>query len=189
MSVWQEIWATFESEFADLPNAAGVTRVLFRLLLAALCGGVLGYEREHRGKSAGIRTHMLVALGAALFVLVPEQAGMTMSDLSRVLQGLVAGVGFLGVGAIVKGRDEGHITGLTTAAGIWMTAAIGMTAGMGRDATAILSTLLAWLVLAVLPHLAGNTGPIAVARDDDEPRVQSDRLRKTDDADQPSDHV
>jgi putative Mg2+ transporter-C (MgtC) family protein len=166
MSVWQQIWTTLQAEFADIPDAAGVTRVTFRLLLAAVCGGVLGYEREHRGKAAGIRTHMLVALGSALFILVPQQAGASSSDLSRVLQGLVAGVGFLGVGAIVKGRDESHISGLTTAAGIWMTAAIGMTAGMGRESTALLSTVLAWVVLALLPHVAGISGPVPAARED-----------------------
>jgi putative Mg2+ transporter-C (MgtC) family protein len=159
MGVWHQVWSTLQSEFADLPDAAGVTRVTLRLFLAAVCGGVLGFEREHRGKAAGIRTHMLVALGSALFVLVPQQAGATSSDLSRVLQGLVAGVGFLGVGAIVKGRDDSHVTGLTTAAGIWMTAAIGMTAGLGREATALLSTFSAWLILAALPHLASGSGP------------------------------
>jgi putative Mg2+ transporter-C (MgtC) family protein len=184
MNVWQQIWATLQAEFADLPDVAGVTRVTFRLLLAAICGGVLGFEREHRGKAAGIRTHMLVALGAALFILVPQQAGASSSDISRVLQGLVAGIGFLGVGAIVKGRDESSVSGLTTAAGIWMTAAIGMTAGMGRDATALLSTLLAWAILALLPHLAGNIGPVPVRFDDEAPPAS-----RRDSADQLSDHV
>jgi putative Mg2+ transporter-C (MgtC) family protein len=189
MSVWQQIWATLQSEFADIPDAAGVTRVTFRLFLAALCGGVLGYEREHRGKAAGIRTHMLVALGSALFILVPQQAGASLSDLSRVLQGLVAGIGFLGVGAIVKGRDESHVAGLTTAAGIWMTAAIGMAAGMGRDATALLSTLLAWIILALLPHVVGNSGPIPAPRDDSPHDGAAPRASSADGADQLSDHV
>jgi putative Mg2+ transporter-C (MgtC) family protein len=159
MSVWQVVWTTVLGEFADIPDVAGVTRVTVRLLLAALCGGVLGYEREHRGKAAGIRTHMLVALGSALFVLVPQQAGASQSDLSRVIQGLVAGIGFLGAGAIVKGRDEGHVAGLTTSAGIWMTAAIGMTVGIGREATALLSTFLAWAILAMLPTVVRNSAP------------------------------
>ena len=189
MSVWQQIWATLQSEFADLPDVAGVTRVTFRLLLAAVCGGILGYEREHRGKAAGIRTHMLVALGSALYILVPQQAGASSSDLSRVLQGLVAGIGFLGVGAIVKGRDESHVEGLTTAAGIWMTAAIGMTAGMGRDSTALLSTFLAWIVLALLPHLAGINGPIPAPRDDSPHDPSARRASSADGVDQPSDHV
>jgi putative Mg2+ transporter-C (MgtC) family protein len=72
--MWNTILETLRSEFSDAPDAEQVTRILTRLLLAALLGGVLGYERESRGKAAGIRTHMLVAMGAALFVLVPSSA-------------------------------------------------------------------------------------------------------------------
>ena len=93
---------------------------------------------------------MLVALGAAIFVLVPLQNGMQVGDLSRVLQGVIAGIGFLGAGAIIKLSDEREIRGLTTSASIWMTAAIGVAAGMGREATAVASTLMALFVLAVL---------------------------------------
>jgi putative Mg2+ transporter-C (MgtC) family protein len=131
-------------------------RIVIRLLLAAALGGVLGYERERRGKAAGMRTHMLVALGSTLFVLVPQQAGMHMTDLSRVLQGIVTGVGFLGAGTILKARDEAHLHGLTTAAGVWLTAAIGVTVGLGRDVTAILSTVLAVIILAYVPHVPTN---------------------------------
>lgn len=152
----EQIWATIREELSDLRDAAGFTRVLVRLLIAAILGGVLGYEREHKGKAAGLRTHMLVAMGAALFVMVPEQAGATDADLSRVLQGLITGIGFLGAGSIVKGVSENSVHGLTTAAGIWLTAAIGMAAGMGRELTAIISTALAWVVLSVLP---GPTQP------------------------------
>ncbi len=149
-----EILNTIGEEFSDLPDAAGVTRTTVRLLLAAILGGLLGFEREHKGKAAGLRTHMLVALGAALFVLVPQQAGVSDADLTRVLQGLVAGVGFLGAGAIIKSSGEEDVKGLTTAAGIWLTAAIGIAAGMGREATAILSTFLALLILFVIPRFA-----------------------------------
>ncbi len=99
MGVWHEIWNTLLSEFSDIPDVAQMTRITLRLLVAAALGGVLGYERELRGKSAGVRTHMLVAVGAALFVLVPQQAGASLADISRVMQGLIAGVGFLGAGA------------------------------------------------------------------------------------------
>ncbi|MNT39456.1 putative Mg(2+) transport ATPase [compost metagenome] len=118
--------------------------------MAVILGGLLGYERERSGKAAGLRTHMLVALGAAIFVLVPLQGGMQVGDLSRVLQGVIAGIGFLGAGAIIKLSDEREIHGLTTSASIWMTAAIGVAAGMGREATAVVSTLMALFVLAVL---------------------------------------
>jgi putative Mg2+ transporter-C (MgtC) family protein len=145
--------ATLGAEFSDVPDAAQITRILVRLLLAALLGGLLGYERERQGKAAGVRTHMLVAMGAALFVLVPQQAGMAVADLSRVMQGIVTGVGFLGAGAIIKHRAEEDVQGLTTAAGVWMTAAIGVACGLGRELTAVLSALLALVVLGLVPHL------------------------------------
>lgn len=153
--MWDTVLSTLRAEFSDVPDAEQVTRILTRLLLAALLGGVLGYEREHKGKAAGIRTHMLVAMGSALFVLVPLLGGMPPGDLSRVLQGVIAGVGFLGAGAIVKQRAEENVQGLTTAAGIWMTAAIGVACGMGRESTAVISTLLALVVLALLPRPDG----------------------------------
>ena len=99
---------------------------------------------------------MLVALGAALFVLIPQQAGVSADQLTRVLRGLVAGVG-----TIVKGKDEDQIQGLTTAAGVWLTAAIGVAAVMGREATAVLSTALAVVILTVVPRIlrvGGNGG-------------------------------
>jgi len=151
--MWQEIWNTVVAEFSDIPDAAQVTRITLRLLVAAMLGGLLGYERERQGKSAGVRTHMLVAIGAALFVLIPQQAGASSADLSRVLQGLIAGVGFLGAGAIIMGTKDVETRGLTTAAGIWVTAAIGMAAGMGRESTAVLSTVIALLVLSVVPSV------------------------------------
>lgn len=156
--MWDTVLSTLLSEFSDVPDAEQVTRILTRLLLAALLGGVLGYEREHKGKAAGIRTHMLVAMGSALFVLVPLLGGMPPGDLSRVLQGVIAGVGFLGAGAIVKQRVEENVQGLTTAAGIWMTAAIGVACGMGRESTAVVSTLLALVVLALVPRVETQGG-------------------------------
>jgi putative Mg2+ transporter-C (MgtC) family protein len=150
----QQVVDTIGEEFADLPDVAQVTRVTVRLLVAAILGGLLGYERERKGKAAGMRTYMLVALGAALFVMIPQQMKVADADLTRVLQGLVAGVGFLGAGAIVRVGDQSEVKGLTTAAGVWLTAAIGMAAGMGREATAILCTVLALIVLSVFPQVA-----------------------------------
>jgi putative Mg2+ transporter-C (MgtC) family protein len=94
---------------------------------------------------------MLIAIGAALFVFIPEQAGTSTADLARVLQGVIAGVGFLGAGAIILGNKQVETRGLTTAAGIWVTAAIGLAAGMGRESTAVLSTFVALVVLSVMP--------------------------------------
>ncbi|MCA2984969.1 MgtC/SapB family protein [Gemmatimonas sp.] len=152
--MWQDIWTTVLAEFSDIPDAAQLTRITVRLLVAATLGGLLGYERELRGKSAGLRTHMLVATGSALFVMIPNQAGASIEDLSRVLQGLIAGVGFLGAGSIIMGTRETETRGLTTAAGIWVTAAIGMAAGLGREATAVLSTVVALLILFAVPWIA-----------------------------------
>ena len=118
-------------------------------MVALALGALLGYERESSGAPAGLRTQMLVSLGSALFVLVPSQAGMAVEDMSRVLQGVVAGIGFPGAGAVIKLRNE-EIKRLTAAAGIWVTAAVGVAAGMGLEATAVPSALFGWIVLSLL---------------------------------------
>jgi putative Mg2+ transporter-C (MgtC) family protein len=118
-------------EIFDFPDAKQFFGVSVRLVLAAVLGGLLGLERQWEGKAAGLRTHMLVALGSALFVIAPTLAGMTVADLSRVYQGVAAGVGFLGAGTIMKVADREEIKGLTTAATIWLTAAIGLAVGSG----------------------------------------------------------
>jgi putative Mg2+ transporter-C (MgtC) family protein len=166
-NVWQDITTMFAEEFSDLPNLAEATRIALRLLIAAALGGMLGFERERKGKAAGLRTHMLVALGAAIFVLIPLQAGASSEGIARVIQGIVAGIGFLGAGSIIKGNADNSIQGLTTAASIWLTAAVGIAAGMGREASAILSTLLALAILTLLLKVEtwmgtdkGDQGPI-----------------------------
>lgn len=160
--MWQEIWAAFVGEFADIPDLRTMTRITLRLVLAAILGGVIGYEREVKASSAGIRTHMLVAVGAALFVLAPLQSGMAISDISRVLQGIIQGIGFLGAGAIIVRNGQQKIQGLTTAANIWVTAGIGIVVGLGLEATAVLSTLIVLIILAVLPRILppGNQNKI-----------------------------
>ena len=85
MSLWQEIWSTVLTEFSDIPDAEQITRITLRLVVAAILGGLLGYEREQKGKSAGVRTHMLVAIGAAMFVLIPQQAGVSTAVLCTVV--------------------------------------------------------------------------------------------------------
>lgn len=158
---WQEVVETLRSEFSDITDASQLTRVVVRLLIAAVLGGILGFEREHKGKAAGVRTHMLVCMGAALFVLVPGLAGADDAALSRVVQGIVAGIGFLGAGTILKGDNLNarQVKGLTTAAGLWMTAAIGIAAGMGREATAVLSTLLALGIFSLMPKIVERLDP------------------------------
>jgi putative Mg2+ transporter-C (MgtC) family protein len=153
---WGQATEAVRQEFADVPNVGEAVRITIRLTLAAVLGGVLGMERSHAGKPAGLRTYMLVSLGSAAFVIVPLQAGMRLEDLSRVIQGLVAGIGFIGAGAILKQSSEKRVRGVTTAAGLWLTAAVGMAAGMGRPAAAFLTVLLAYVILAVLGRLEGR---------------------------------
>ncbi|MGX0940295.1 putative membrane protein YhiD involved in acid resistance [Cupriavidus metallidurans] len=105
-----DIIRTLSSEFSDLANAAEAVRAVVRMTVSIVLGGLLGYERESSGKSAGVRTHMLVALGACVFVVVPLQAGVQLADMSRVLQGLTSGIGFLCAGAILKPDNETHVS-------------------------------------------------------------------------------
>jgi putative Mg2+ transporter-C (MgtC) family protein len=139
-----------QQEFSDLGSVEDLTRLCVRLLVAVSLGGLLGYQRESVGAAAGLRTHMLVSMGSALFVLIPLQAGMQLMDLSRVLQGVTSGIGFLCAGAILKLKDENEIIGLTTAASLWLTAAVGISAGMGREGTAVVSALFAFVILSLL---------------------------------------
>ena len=129
------------------PDLGALGHVASRLVAAAVLGGLIGLERERAGKAAGIRTHMMVALGAALFVLVPIAAGLEPGDLSRVIQGIAAGMGFLGGGTIVKRADD--IEGLTSAATIWFTGAVGIAVGAGDVWLAALGVACAWVVLKI----------------------------------------
>jgi putative Mg2+ transporter-C (MgtC) family protein len=152
-----EIWSTIVLEFSDIPDVETVTKITVRILIAAVLGGILGYERERKSKSAGIRTHILVAVGAAIFIIGPTQAGMSLGDLSRVIQGIIQGIGFLGAGAIIIGTTTRQTQGLTTAASIWIAAAIGIAAGLGMDATAVLTMIIVLFVLSVVPLLTKST--------------------------------
>ena len=147
----QEIWTAIVSEFSDVPDLSTITRITVRLVLAGVIGGILGYERERKGRSAGVRTHMLVAVGAALFVIGPLQSGIPIEDMSRVLQGIVQGIGFLGAGAIMARTALHQVEGLTTAASIWATAGIGVIVGLGLEATAVLSAAVVLIILAAVP--------------------------------------
>ena len=136
--------------FLGLSDGGHLLRVAVRLLVAALLGGVVGFEREREGKAAGIRTHALVALGAALLTVACLEAGFKSADLSRVVQGLITGIGFLGAGTILKTTDEHHIRGLTTAASIWMTTALGVAVALGMLWPALLGVGLAWVILRLM---------------------------------------
>jgi putative Mg2+ transporter-C (MgtC) family protein len=132
------------------PDGPQMVRVVARVAVAALLGALLGWERERAGKAAGLRTHMLVALGAALFVLFPAEAGMDIADLSRVIQGVATGIGFIGAGTILKRPESEQVEGLTTAASIWLTGAIGMSVGAGQLWLSVICAISAWVILYVL---------------------------------------
>lgn len=144
------------SELFALPPLDEIVNVLVRLILAATLAGILGMERESQGKAAGLRTHMLVALGAALFVLVVTPLGAA-GDVSRVIQGIAAGIGFIGAGSILKHVERDRVTGLTTAASIWMTAAIGVTAGIGAIWFSVAATAIAWVILDLVDRFGRQT--------------------------------
>ena len=144
--IWQELTS-------GLPDTSQLVHVLIRLLAATLLGAVVGLQRERAGKPAGLRTHMLVTLGTAVFVLACSGVGMSLEGLSRVIQGIITGIGFIGAGSILKLNEERDIKGLTTAAGVWMTAAIGVAVGLGSLGVAILSTLFTLAILSYLMRL------------------------------------
>ena len=136
-----------------VPDTHQLVRVTFRLLVALAIGSAIGWQRELTHKPAGLRTHMLVGLGTALFVVGAAESGMRPDSLSRIMQGLAAGIGFLGGGVILKLASEREVHGLTTAAGIWMTAAASAAAALGQTAVALIGMLLGLLVLIVFHRL------------------------------------
>ena len=126
-------------------------QLVIRLLAAVLLGALIGYERELRAKNAGVRTHIMVALGAALFMIISQYGfqGADKFDAARIAAGVVTGIGFIGGGIIMKRKHD--VSGLTTAASLWVTGAVGLSAGCGMFEVAILSTV---LVLACLEALS-----------------------------------
>lgn len=127
--------------------------MILRLLLAGALGAVIGYQRERAKKQAGLRTHVLICLGAAMFTTASIYGFGATVDAARVAAGVVAGVGFLGAGAIIRG-GEGNVVGLTTAATIWAVAGIGLMAGAGLYLVSAVATVLVLIVL-LIPHSIG----------------------------------
>ncbi len=140
------------------PEAQQLVRIFIRLFSALLIGTAVGLQRELTHKPAGLRTHMLVALGSAMFILGALESGIQLNALSSVVQGLATGIGFLGAGAILKLTSEREIHGLTTAAGIWMTAAASAAAALGQLAVAFLGTFAALLVLILCRRIEKRLG-------------------------------
>lgn len=136
-----------------MPDGEQWLRVGARMLAALLLGAILGVQREFRNKPAGVRTHALVSLASAIFVLVPMEIGMQIADLSRVIQGVATGIGFIGAGVIVKIHQDRDVVGLTTAATIWGATAVGTAVGIGHVLLATLAVLLMWIVLTAFAAL------------------------------------
>jgi putative Mg2+ transporter-C (MgtC) family protein len=134
----------------SIPDLTHLVRILGRLTVALIIGAGVGLQRHVAHKAAGVRTHMLVALGTALVLVAASDAGLANTDLSRIVQGIITGIGFLGGGAILKLTSEHEIRGLTTAAGIWLTAGASAAAGLGQIAAALIGLLFALLVLAAM---------------------------------------
>ena len=122
--------------------------LILRLLVGGLMGGLIGLEREIRAKGAGTRTHFIVALGSALYMIVSQYAFFGSFDASRVASGIVSGIGFIGAGVIIFQKNT--IRGITTAAGLWVAAAVGMACGGGMYVIAIAATVMTLLCLEML---------------------------------------
>lgn len=142
---------------AGMPDGQQLARIIIRLLSATLLGAAIGIQRERIGKPAGLRTHILVTLGTTVFVLACSGYGMNSDGLSRVIQGIVTGIGFIGAGSILKISEQRDIQGLTTAAGVWLAAAIGVAVGLGALGLALLSTILALIVLTFVGRIEIKT--------------------------------
>jgi putative Mg2+ transporter-C (MgtC) family protein len=162
------------TDVLPLPDWTQLARAAVRLAVAAALGWLLGAERESMGKAAGARTHMLVAMGSAMFVIVPAEIGLREGDLGRVIQGIATGIGFLGAGTILKRTERLEITGLTTAATIWLTAAIGLGVGAGQIWISVLCAISAWIILSLVAiserraeHARSSTESPRAHRDDD----------------------
>jgi putative Mg2+ transporter-C (MgtC) family protein len=141
--------------------------VMLRLFAAALIGGCIGLDREVRRKPAGMRTHALVSLGAALVTLIVvrfDPAGDHVDALSRAVQGIIAGVGFLGGGAILKSDNHEMVHGLTTAASIWLVASLGIACGVGQWIAALIALALALIILILGEPVEGLVHRIASRR-------------------------
>jgi putative Mg2+ transporter-C (MgtC) family protein len=139
----------------EVMNLSAWLETILRFLLAAALGAGIGYQRERAGKAAGLRTHILVSSGAALFTLVSIYGfSGAVVDISRVAAGVVVGIGFIGAGVILRGQREKEVAGLTTAATIWITAAIGLAAGTGMYLISVIATAVTVGVL-FLPKVRG----------------------------------
>lgn len=170
----QELTAGFSTE-------GDFVRIVVRLTAAMVLGAVIGLQRESVGAAAGLRTHMLVTLSATLFALTPLTVGMSADELSRIVQGVATGIGFIGGGAVLKLAAQREIHGLTTAASIWLATAAGVAIGVGRIGLACLGVASSWIILAILGKLQSRLG--------NSDRTAEAEQRRITHADPPDEHL
>jgi len=152
------LWQELTSGLRDRQHLA---QVIIRLVAAMILGGIVGIQRQTTRKPAGLRTHMLVCVATTAVIVTCSASGMSTDGLSRVIQGIVTGIGFIGAGTILKLSHEHEIKGLTTAASVLITAAIGLVVGLGSLGIALMITVLALGVLLLAPFehsIAGEGG-------------------------------
>ena len=155
---WDIVQSTLAREFSGATDVERWTEMLVRLSIAMFLAGVLGYDRERKRRPAGLRTHLMVGLGAATLALIPEQLGFSDEAMARVIEGVIAGIGFLGAGAIIRVESPEQVRGLTTAGSIWATAAVGVAAGLGQEITALVTTAFAFLILSWISRIEMHVG-------------------------------
>jgi putative Mg2+ transporter-C (MgtC) family protein len=140
-------------EMIVVPQWDIASQVILQMIIAAILGGSIGLERLLKGKPAGLRTQMLVCMGSTLVIVVARLDGIPLADISRIINGILTGIGFIGGGVILKITQDREIRGVTTAASIWATAAIGIAVGLGQVWIAVISMLVVWIILSVLGYL------------------------------------
>ncbi len=149
--LWEELTA-------GLTNRDQLLRVLVRLFVAILCGGLIGLQKVRATKPSGLRTHTMVCLGTTVVLLSCLFAGISLEGASRAIQGIVIGIGFVGAGSILKSSEEHLIHGLTASVRLWTTAAIGIAIGLGQVGIALIATILIILLLRTISALEGRMG-------------------------------
>ena len=140
------LWSELTSSF---PDSRQFAIIVIRLLGSTIFGAAIGFEREHAGKKAGLRTHMLVSTGTTVFVLAGLGHGMENDAISRVIQGIITGIGFVGAGSILKREEDKKIEGVTTSAAIWMAAAVGVACGLGGLGLGFIAVIVTLIVLRI----------------------------------------
>lgn len=152
-SILKSISVAIRDDFQGFFNAEQLTHLVLRVAAACIAGAVIGYQRERTGKAAGLRTHILVTVGTSLMVAICYLEGMEHADVSRVLQGIITGIGFLGGGVILKLEKNQEIKGLTSAAAVWYVAALGIACGLGQLTLALLGSVVGFLILELLGRI------------------------------------